>query len=79
MERQSPTRTVSLIVEIVCDCPIAYTGGKRRIDRDEFRRLSASGLGPTEVGRQLSVSRRQVYRILEEPSKKARRRGSYSR
>jgi DNA invertase Pin-like site-specific DNA recombinase len=44
-----------------------YTGGKRRIDRAEVCRLAAGGgLGPTEVGRQLGVSRRQVYRILEE-------------
>ena len=50
-----------------------YTGGKRRIDRDEVRRLAVGGLGPTEVGRQLGISRRQVYRILDEPSRSARR------
>ena len=50
-----------------------YTGGKRRIDRDGVHRLAAEGLGPTEIGRQLGISRRQVYRIFEEPSKGARR------
>jgi DNA invertase Pin-like site-specific DNA recombinase len=50
-----------------------YTGGKRRIDRDGVRRLAADGHGPTEIGRQLGISRRQVYRIFEEPSKGARR------
>ena len=43
-----------------------YTGGKRRIDRDSVCRLSAKGLGPSEIGKQLGISRRQVYRILEE-------------
>ena len=43
-----------------------YTGGKRRIDRDAVHRLAGDGHGPSEIGRQLSISRRQVYRILEE-------------
>jgi DNA invertase Pin-like site-specific DNA recombinase len=43
-----------------------YTGGKRRIDREGVRRLTAKGLGPSEIGKQLGISRRQVYRILEE-------------
>lgn len=44
----------------------AYAGGKRRIDRVRVRLLAASGHGPSEIGRQLGISRRQVYRILEE-------------
>jgi DNA invertase Pin-like site-specific DNA recombinase len=48
-----------------------YTGGKRRIDRDDVRRLAAEGHGPSEIGRQLRISRRQVYRILGEPQASA--------
>jgi DNA invertase Pin-like site-specific DNA recombinase len=36
------------------------------VDFAQMRRLTAGGLGPTEIGRQLGVSRRQVYRIMEE-------------
>ena len=43
-----------------------YSGGKRRIDRERVRRLAAEGSGPSEIGRQLGISRRQVYRILAE-------------
>lgn len=43
-----------------------YEGGKRRIDRHEVRRLAARGGGPSDVARQLGISRRQVYRILED-------------
>jgi DNA invertase Pin-like site-specific DNA recombinase len=43
-----------------------YAGGKRRIDRDGVHSLAADGHGPSEIGRQLGISRRQVYRILEE-------------
>jgi len=43
-----------------------YTGGKRRIQRDAVYRLAGDGHGPSEIGRQLGISRRQVYRILEE-------------
>ena len=43
-----------------------YTGGKRRIDRDAVHRLAGDGHGPSEIGRQLGISRRQVYRILDE-------------
>ncbi len=45
-----------------------YAGGQRRIDREEVRRLSAEGEGPSDISRQLGISRRQVYRILDEPS-----------
>ena len=44
-----------------------YTGGERRIDRERVRRLSAEGQGPSEISRKLGTSRRQVYRILDEP------------
>ena len=43
-----------------------YTGGKRRIQRDAVHRLAGDGHGPSDIGRQLGISRRQVYRILEE-------------
>ena len=43
-----------------------YTGGKKRIDREEVAALLGRGLNPTEVSRQLGVSRRQVYRIRDE-------------
>lgn len=43
-----------------------YTGGKRRIERTEVKRLASEGAGPSEIARRLGVSRRQVYRILEE-------------
>jgi len=45
-----------------------YTGGKRRIHRDAVHRLAGDGHGPSAIGRQLGISRRQVYRILEEDS-----------
>jgi len=44
----------------------AYTGGKRRIDREEVSALISQGLSLTEVARQIGVSRRQVYRIRDE-------------
>jgi DNA invertase Pin-like site-specific DNA recombinase len=59
-----------------------YTGGKRRIDRDVVRKLATDGLGPSEIGRQLGISRRQVYRILEEATTRSHdvktQRGRYS-
>ena len=48
-----------------------YTGGKRRIDRDEVATLIDQGLNLSEVARQLGVSRRQVYRIRDELLEKA--------
>ncbi|TFL16364.1 recombinase family protein [Jannaschia formosa] len=41
-----------------------YKGGKKRIDRDRVRHLSASGLSPSAVAREIGCSRMQVYRIL---------------
>jgi DNA invertase Pin-like site-specific DNA recombinase len=43
-----------------------YAGGKRRIERAEVKRLADAGTGPSQIARQLSISRRQVYRILDE-------------
>ena len=43
-----------------------YKGGKRRIDRAAVHSLAAKGHGPSDIGRRLGVSRRQVYRILQE-------------
>ena len=41
-----------------------YLGGKRRVDRERVRKLSAEGQGPTEIAKALGCSRMQVYRIL---------------
>jgi DNA invertase Pin-like site-specific DNA recombinase len=41
-----------------------YKGGARRIERAVVQRLAAEGSGPSEIARQLGVSRRQVYRII---------------
>lgn len=41
-----------------------YVGGKRRFNRDQIRQLTAEGLGPSDVARQVGCSRMQVYRIL---------------
>ena len=43
-----------------------YTGGKRRIDREEVATLISQGLSLSEVARQLGVPRRQIYRIRDE-------------
>ena len=43
-----------------------YTGGKRRIDREEVQDLISEGCTLSEVARQLEVSRWQVYRIRDE-------------
>jgi DNA invertase Pin-like site-specific DNA recombinase len=43
-----------------------YTGGKPRIDRLRVSTLAADGHGPSDIARTLGISRRQVYRILEE-------------
>jgi DNA invertase Pin-like site-specific DNA recombinase len=45
-----------------------YTGGKRRIDRNQVMALNAEGIGATDIARRLSCSRMQVYRILAERS-----------
>ncbi len=44
-----------------------YTGGKRRIDRNRVRALAAHGHGPSDIAHELGISRRHVYRLLEEP------------
>ena len=43
-----------------------YKGGKARIDREEVASLIAQDVGPSEIARQLGVSRRQIYRIRDE-------------
>ena len=45
-----------------------YTGGKRRIDRNQVLTLNAQGLRATDIARRLSCSHMQVYRILAERS-----------
>jgi DNA invertase Pin-like site-specific DNA recombinase len=42
-----------------------YKGRRPSIDRQEIERLSADGLNPTEIARQLGVARSSVYRLLE--------------
>lgn len=44
----------------------AYTGGKRRLNREQVRTLYASGNGPAAIATALGCSRMQVYRILQE-------------
>ena len=43
-----------------------YTGGKRRIYRNRVRALAAHGHGPSYIAHELRISRRHVYRLLEE-------------
>ena len=43
-----------------------YKGGKRRIDRDEVKRLVAAGEKPSAIAKRMDCSRMQVYRILNE-------------
>ena len=43
-----------------------YTGGKRRIDPTRVRELAADGHGPSRIAHELGISRRHVYRLLEE-------------
>ena len=43
-----------------------YTGRKASIDRDKLRELSEAGQGPTAISKEIGISRRHVYRILEE-------------
>jgi len=42
-----------------------YKGGKRRIDRDAVLALSAKGITPTQIAKEIRCSRMQIYRILE--------------
>jgi len=41
-----------------------YKGGKPRIDRQAVIRLKEDGKGPTEIARELKISRMHVYRVL---------------
>jgi DNA invertase Pin-like site-specific DNA recombinase len=41
-----------------------YTGGKRRLDREQVRILRSEGMGASEIAKQLGCSRMQVYRIV---------------
>jgi DNA invertase Pin-like site-specific DNA recombinase len=43
-----------------------YSGGKRRLDREHVRLLSAEGFGPSDIAKRVGCSRMQVYRILSE-------------
>ena len=43
-----------------------YMGGKRRIDRNRVCALAAHGHGPSYIAHELRISRRHVYRLLEE-------------
>ncbi|MGO7955405.1 recombinase family protein [Rhizobium leguminosarum] len=42
-----------------------YTGGNVRIDYQEIRQLSASGIGATAIAKEIGCSRMQVYRVLK--------------
>ena len=46
--------------------PGRYQGGRRKKDRSQVAALASEGVGPSAIGRQLGISRRQVYRILDE-------------
>ena len=41
-----------------------YTGGKQRIDHNRVHALAAEGHGPSNIARELGISRRHIYRIL---------------
>ena len=41
-----------------------YTGRKPTIDAEEVRRLTAEGVGASEIAQRLSISRASVYRIM---------------
>jgi len=41
----------------------AYKGGKSRIDPSAVRKLAAEGMRPTQIARQLGISRGTVYRF----------------
>ena len=43
-----------------------YTGGKKWIERESVLALHRAGRGPSAIAKELGISRRQVYRILEE-------------
>jgi DNA invertase Pin-like site-specific DNA recombinase len=41
-----------------------YKGGKPRIDREAVIRLKQEGRGPTEIAREMGISRMHVHRVL---------------
>jgi len=43
-----------------------YKGGKVRIDRSAVIRLKEEGKGPTDIARELGMSRMHVYRLLRQ-------------
>jgi DNA invertase Pin-like site-specific DNA recombinase len=45
-----------------------YQGGMKRIDRARVRALKSNGTGPSAIAHEMGISRRQVYRVLEEES-----------
>jgi DNA invertase Pin-like site-specific DNA recombinase len=50
----------------------AYKGGTPRLDRVRVKELSAKGLGPAAIARELGMARSSVYRLLEETNGLAR-------
>lgn len=44
-----------------------YKGGKARIDPEAVRKLSADGVKPAHIARQLGISRGTVYRFIQKP------------
>ena len=44
----------------------AYSGGRRRLDRDRIRQLHAAGERPSAIALAMNCSRMQIYRILGE-------------
>jgi len=47
-----------------------FKGRRSTIDSKEIKRLWNSGLGATEIGRQMNINRSSVYRILGSPTRK---------
>jgi len=43
-----------------------YEGGKARLDREQVKKLTKSGIGPAAIARELGMARSSVYRLLEE-------------
>lgn len=43
----------------------AYSGGKRRLDRDRILQMNSDGFGPASIAKLVGCSRMQVYRILQ--------------
>ncbi len=45
----------------------AYRGGKQRVDWTRVRALSAAGMAPSAIAKEVGCSRMQVYRVLRRP------------